>query len=201
MIFSLQNFKIFGGKEMYKVLTIKDVVRIPPKKFTIDPKKAAREELKLTYEGIYDKDEGVVLSVLDIKEITEGRIVPGDGATYHEVIFDVLVWKPELHEVVEGEVVDITQYGAFIRIGPLDGLVHISQLMDDYVVYDEKNKQFVGKESKRILKLGDYARARIIAISAKSKVVRENKIGLTMRQPGLGKFEWIAKQKRKEGAA
>ena len=186
---------------MYKVLTIKDVVRIPPKKFTMDPREAAREELKLTYEGIYDKDEGVILSVLDIKEITEGRIVPGDGATYHEVVFDVLVWKPELHEVVEGEVVDITQYGAFIRIGPLDGLVHISQLMDDYVVYDEKNKQFVGKESKNILKLGDYARARIIAISAKSKVVRENKIGLTMRQPGLGKFEWIAKQKRREGEA
>lgn len=186
---------------MYKLLTVKDVVRIPPQKFMKDPKEAAKEELRETYEGIYDKDEGVILAVLDVKEISEGTIVPGDGATYHEAVFDVLVWKPELHEVVDGEIIDAVQYGTFIRIGPMDGLVHVSQLMDDYVVFDEKNKQFVGKESKRILKMGDKVRARIIAISVKSKIIRENKIGLTMRQPGLGKFDWIEKEKRKEGEA
>jgi len=188
---------------MYKLLTVKDVVRIPPRMFTMDPKEAAKIVLRETYEGIYDKDEGVILAVLDVHEVSEGVIVPGDGATYHEVVFDVLVWKPEMHEVVEGEVVDVAPYGAFIRIGPMDGLVHISQLMDDYVVFDEKNKQFLGKEKKYLLKLGDEVRARIIAISVKSKIIRENKIGLTMRQPGLGKFEWIAKEKRKskEGEA
>ena len=182
---------------MYKLLKIKDVVRIPPRMFTMDPKEAAKLVLRETYEGIYDRDEGVILAVMDVEEIGQGVIVPGDGATYHEVIFNVLVWKPEMHEVVEGEVIDIAPYGAFIRIGPMDGLVHISQLMDDYVVFDEKNKQFVGKESGRILKLGDDVRARIIAISVKSRVIRENKIGLTMRQPGLGKREWIEKEKKK----
>uniref|UniRef100_UPI002626B262 DNA-directed RNA polymerase n=1 Tax=Thermococcus sp. TaxID=35749 RepID=UPI002626B262 len=150
---------------------------------------------------IYDRDEGVILAVMEVEEVGQGVIVPGDGATYHEVLFDVLVWKPEMHEVVEGEVIDVAPYGAFIRIGPMDGLVHISQLMDDYVVFDEKNKQFIGKETKRVLKLGDYVRARIIAISVKSRVIRENKIGLTMRQPGLGKREWIEKEKRKEREA
>ncbi|WP_297436494.1 DNA-directed RNA polymerase [Thermococcus sp.] len=183
---------------MYKLLTVKDIVRIPPKMFTVDPKEAAKIVLRETYEGIYDRDEGVVLSILDVREIGPGLIVPGDGATYHDVVFDVLVWKPEMHEVVEGEVVDVAPYGAFIRIGPVDGLVHISQLMDDYVVFDEKNKQFVGKETRRTLQLGDKVRARIIAVSIKSKVIRENKVGLTMRQPGLGKEDWIEKEKRKE---
>ncbi len=186
---------------MYKLLKIKDVVRIPPRMFTMDPKEAAKKVLRETYEGIYDRDEGVVLAVMEVEEVGQGVIVPGDGATYHEVLFDVLVWKPEMHEVVEGEVIDVAPYGAFIRIGPMDGLVHISQLMDDYVVFDEKNKQFIGKETKRVLKLGDYVRARIIAISVKSRVIRENKIGLTMRQPGLGKKEWIEKEKRKEAEA
>ncbi|MDI3475324.1 MAG: DNA-directed polymerase subunit [Thermococcaceae archaeon] len=186
---------------MYKLLKVKDVVRIPPKMFTMDPREAAKKVLREAYEGVYDRDEGVVLAVLDVEEIGQGVIVPGDGATYHEAVFDVLVWKPEMHEVLEGEVIDVAPYGAFIRIGPMDGLVHISQLMDDYVVFDEKNKQFVGKETKRILKLGDEVRARIIAISVKSRVIRENKIGLTMRQPGLGKREWIEKEKRKEGEA
>lgn len=183
---------------MYKLLKVKDVVRIPPRMFTMDPGEAAKIVLRETYEGIYDRDEGVVLAVLDVEEVSEGLIVPGDGATYHEVVFNVLVWRPFMHEVVEGEVIDVAPYGAFIRIGPMDGLVHISQLMDDYVVFDEKNKQFLGKETKRILKLGDDVRARIMAISVKSRVIRENKIGLTMRQPGLGKRDWIEKEKRKE---
>jgi DNA-directed RNA polymerase subunit E' len=186
---------------MYKLLKVKDVVRIPPRMFTMDPKEAAKLVLRETYEGIYDRDEGVILSVIDVEEISEGVIVPGDGATYHEVIFDVLVWKPEVHEVVEGEVVEMMPYGAFIRVGPMDGLVHISQLMDDYVVFDEKNRQFIGKETKRVLKLGDYVRARIIGVSIKSRVIRENKINMTMRQPGLGKFEWIAKEKKKAKGA
>ncbi|WP_010480216.1 DNA-directed RNA polymerase [Thermococcus zilligii] len=186
---------------MYKLLKVKDVVRIPPRMFTMEPKEAAKEVLRKTYEGIYDRDEGVVLAVMDVEEISEGVIVPGDGATYHEVVFNVLVWQPHMHEIVEGEVIDVAPYGAFIRIGPMDGLVHISQLMDDYVVFDEKNKQFLGKETKRTLKLGDEARARIIAISVKSRVIRENKVGLTMRQPGLGKRDWIENEKRKEAGA
>lgn len=40
-------------------------------------------------------------------------------------------------------------------------------------------------------------RARIIGVSVKSRVIRENKINMTMRQPGLGKFEWIEKEKKK----
>ncbi|WP_297504072.1 DNA-directed RNA polymerase [Thermococcus sp.] len=186
---------------MYKLLTIKDVVRIPPRMFTMDPKEAAKAVLREAYEGIYDRDEGVVLAVMDVREVGQGVIVPGDGATYHEVIFDVIVWKPEMHEVFEGEVIDVAPYGAFIRIGPMDGLVHISQLMDDYVVFDEKNKQFIGKETNRTLKLGDYVRARVIAVSVKSRVIRENKVGLTMRQPGLGKRDWIEREKRKEKEA
>ncbi len=186
---------------MYKLLKVKDVVRIPPKMFMMDPKEAAKLVLRETYEGIYDRDEGVILAVMDVEDIGQGVIVHGDGATYHEVVFNVLVWKPEMHEVVEGEVIDVAPYGAFIRIGPMDGLVHISQLMDDYVVFDEKNKQFLGKETKRILKLGDEVRARIIAVSVKSRIIRENKVGLTMRQPGLGKRDWIEKEKRKEAEA
>ena len=105
---------------------------------------------------------------------------------------------PREHEIVEGEVVDITEFGAFIRIGAIDGLVHISQVMDDYVSYDEKNSQLAGRESRRILKQGDGVRARIISISFKE----QNKIGLTMRQPYLGALHWsekpIEKKERSE---
>jgi len=55
----------------------------------------------------------------------------------------------------------------------------------------------IGRNTKRALKKGDLCIARIIAISYKSL---PPKIGLTMRQPGLGKIEWIQEEKRKSSA-
>jgi len=87
-------------------------------------------------------------------------------------------------------VVDITEFGAFIRCGALDGLVHVSQVMDDFVSYDEKNSQLVGKQSRRVLKEGDKVRARIISVS----FTEQSKLGLTMRQPFLGNLKWLTEE-------
>ena len=121
----------------------------------------------------------------------------GDGAAYHDVTFTALFFKPELQEIVEGEVIEITEFGAFIRMGPMDGLVHVSQVTDDYINYDAKRGALLGKESKKSLEEGNKVRARIVALSLKGKSSKETKIGLTMRQPGLGRDEWI-EQKRKK---
>ena len=53
-------------------------------------------------------------------------------------------------------------------------------------------QRLVGKETKRELRLEDHVRSRIVTISLNEVSPRESKIGLTMRQPGLGKLEWIA---------
>jgi len=179
---------------MYQIVTIEDVVRVPPAKFGLDLNEALKASIGEKMEGKLDMQIGIVLSVIDIDEVGEGKIIPGDGAVHYTAKFKVLSWMPREHEIVEGEVVDITEFGAFIRIGAIDGLVHISQVMDDYVSYDEKNSQLAGRESHRILKQGDGVRARIISISFKE----QNKIGLTMRQPYLGALQWSDKPAEKK---
>jgi DNA-directed RNA polymerase subunit E' len=66
--------------------------------------------------------------------------------------------------------------------------------MDDFVSFS-KEKVLSGKDSKRVLKVGDRCRARIIAISFRD--VTNPKLGLTMRQESLGKLEWIEEEKEK----
>jgi DNA-directed RNA polymerase subunit E' len=83
-----------------------------------------------------------------------------------------------------------------MQIGPAQGMIHISQTMEDYVSFS-KSGTLSGKASKRNLSQGDKCLARIVAISYKSG---EPKIGLTMRQPGLGKLDWIKEDKRKTAA-
>jgi DNA-directed RNA polymerase subunit E' len=180
---------------MYKAYEIKDTVRVPPKNFGLPLKESVLKALREKYENKVDHDMGVILSINDVKEVGPGRIIPGDGASYHNVEFEMLSFNPKVQEVVTGKVSEIAQFGAFIRIGPIDGLVHVSQVTDDFISYNEKTGTLVGKESGKILKEGDEVKARIVTLSIKP-VTTDSKIGLTMRQPFLGKIEWIEKEKK-----
>lgn len=179
---------------MYKVLDIKDKIRVPPVKFSMSLKNAVKSSLEDRWEGVIDRRLGVILAVLDVKDIGDGKILPEDSAIHYPVSFEMLVYSPEMYEIVNGEVIDVTEFGVFIRIGPLDGMVHVSQLMDDFVSYDPKSATFLGRESKRKLKEGDVMRARIISVS----MGKQYKIGLTARQAGLGALEWIGQDKKRQ---
>jgi len=179
---------------MYQIVTVEDEISVPPTKLNLDIEKAVKESIEERFEGNINTEIGVVLAVTDIEDVGEGRILPGDPSVHYMVKFRLLTWMPKDHEIVDGEVVDVTEFGAFLRVGALDGLVHVSQIMDDYVSYDEKNSQLVGKQSRKMLKEGDKVRARIISVSFKE----ENKLGLTMRQPHLGGLKWFEADSKAE---
>lgn len=179
---------------MYKVLDIKDRIRVPPVNFSMSLKDAVKSSLEDRWEGVINRNLGVILAVLDVKEIGEGKILPEDSSIHYPVSFKMLVYSPEMYEIIRGEVIDVTEFGVFIRLGPLDGMVHVSQLMDDFVSYDQKSATFLGRESKRKLKEGDVMRARIISVS----MGKQYKIGLTARQAGLGALEWIEQDKKRQ---
>ena len=180
---------------MYRIATIEDRIRVPPEKLGTDVKKALKAAISEQMEGVVNSRLGVILSIISIDKVGEGKILPNDPGVYYDCEFKLLTFKPEMHEIVEGEVIDNTEFGSFVRIGPMDGLVHISQLMDDFVSFDNKNSVFLGKESKRTLKEGDLVRARVISVSFGQG---ENKIGLTMRQSGLGSLSWIEEEKKRK---
>lgn len=179
---------------MFYLTEIEDYVRVDPKLFGLPTLQAVSEQLNETYENYYDKEVGKVMSVVEVLNVGDGVIIPGDGAAYYKCLFKVLVWKPELQELVYGKIGEITSFGAFIELGSMRGMIHISQTMDDYVSFSESGT-LAGKSSSRTLKIGDVCMARVVAISHKGD---EPKVGLTMRQPGLGKLEWIKEDKVKK---
>lgn len=173
---------------MFYKVKVKDHVRIPPNKFGLDIKQAMIEEIKEKFGGFISKELGMVIDVASLDDIGEGIIIPGDGASYYEAKFDLITFEPEMQEVIPGNIRDIADFGAFITMGPLDGMIHISQTINDFVSFS-KDKVLQGKETKRSLKVNDKCKARIIQVSYKD--IANPKIGLTMRQQGLGKEEWI----------
>ena len=181
---------------MYKKMRLADTVRIAPELLGEPVEEAVKLALREKLEGLVDKRIGAIVVIKDIIEVGEGHILAGDGGVYYDVKFDALTFMPELQEIIEGSVVEVVQFGVFLGIGPLDGLVHVSQLTDEFVTYDEKNSRLITKESGRSITEGDHIRARIIAVSLNEREPRDSKIGLTMRQHTLGKLEWLEEARK-----
>jgi len=179
---------------MFYLVEVSDYVRVEPKLFGLPTSEAVDKQLRETYSDYYNKELGKVVTIVEVLNVGEGVIIPGDGAAYYNSTFKLLVWRPVLQELVYGSIEEITSFGAFINMGMLQGMIHISQTMDDFVSFSKTNS-LSGKSSKRNLKTSDLCMARIVAISHKGD---EPKIGLTMRQPGLGKLEWIKEDQVKK---
>jgi len=175
---------------MFQISELEDVIRVPPAKFGAKLDEVAREILKGKYESTINPDLGYIILITNIAVDPTGKIIPGDGATFHKVNFDVMTFFPKVQEIVEGEIVEITDFGALVRIGPTDALLHLSQITDDYLTADVKQGMILASQTKRVLKVGSKVRVRITAVSL-PRGAALGKIGVTCRQPFLGAWEWI----------
>lgn len=181
---------------MFQLVELEDVVRITPDKFDEPLNEAAKKILKAKYESTVNPELGFVILVTDVKVDPVGKIIPGDGATYHKARLSILTFLPKIKEVIEGIVVEIMDFGAFVRIGPADALLHLSQILDEYLTTDARQGIIRGTQSNRTLRVGSVVRVRITAVSL-GKGMEMGKIGVTCRQPFLGALEWIEEDVKK----
>lgn len=190
---------------MYHKLLLEDKVRVPPQRLGEKLEKVILEVLQEQLEGSIDKEIGIFICVTKVLNVGEGELVPGDGGVYYDVKFEAMVLRLALQEVIEGMVVETTSFGAFVSLGPIDAMLHVSQISDEYINYDEKNARLICQESKRYIGVGDVVRVRVVTLSLNEREPRDSKIGLTMRQAGLGTALWleeeIVKEREKSGQA
>ena len=181
---------------MYKRVRLRDTVEVPPEYLADVTPGLVKRLLQDKLEGRMDEDVGSVVSVIEVHDIGEGAVLPNQPGVYYEAEFDALTFDPQMQEVVDGEIVEVVNFGAFVGIGPVDGLLHVSQISDEYLAYDEENQQLASRDSNRTLGVGDAVRARIVTKSIDERNPRDSKIGLTAKQPGLGKHEWLEGQRK-----
>jgi len=180
------------------MMKLVDTVRIPPTLLGEEVEPTVKNALREKLEGQVDKKLGCLVAIHKIVEIGEGHILVGDGAVYYDVTFEAIMFVPELQEIIEGEVVEAVSFGVFVGIGPMDGLLHVSQITDDFISYDAKNARLVTRNGNKSIAEGDHVRARIVAVSINEREPKESKIGLTMRQTALGKLQWLEEARKRK---
>ncbi len=179
--------------KMYKIISKEDTIRIPAEYMRkgqslnqhIDRLAAS------AFEGRFDDDNRFILATANHVPLGRGRIIHGDGAVYQHVRFDALLFCMEDYEVVEGAISEVNEFGAFVRIGPMEALLHKSQIMEDHVDINVGMGVIEGRQSGRNIGVGSSVRARIVSLSPDTSDPRRSKIGLTCKQTGLGSHKWL----------
>ncbi|QBD84128.1 ribonuclease R [Clostridium tetani] len=65
-------------------------------------------------------------------------------------------------EVYNGIISSVTAFGLFVELpNTVEGLIHISTLLDDYYVYDERGLRLVGEKTKKMYRLGDEVKIKV----------------------------------------
>ncbi len=75
--------------------------------------------------------------------------------------------KDHVGEEFEGTITTVTSFGLFVMLNDLyiDGLVHISNVGDDYFVYDDKQQQLIGKDKGGLFGLGDEVKVKVAGVN------------------------------------
>jgi len=79
----------------------------------------------------------------------------------------VLFLREREGEVFAGHISGVTDFGLFVRLDEIsvDGMVHISELTDDYYQFDERHHRLVGERGGRVWRLGDAIEVRLVRVN------------------------------------
>ena len=78
-----------------------------------------------------------------------------------------------LGEEFDGLISGVVAFGIFVELPQLlvEGLVHISDLEDDYYIFEEKMYRLKGQKSGRVYRLGDPVRVRVVKADPNERIL------------------------------
>ena len=178
---------------MYTLITKEDTIRIPAEYIRRGRKleEHIAELAHQAFEGRFDEDENYILLTFDHETMGKGKIIHGDGAIYQRVKFRALLFSMDTNEIVDGAVSEISEYGAFVRIGPIEALLHKSQILDEPINVNPAERRIEGAKSGKLIEVGTNVRSRIVSKAINQNDPRSSKIGLNCKMAGLGAHQWI----------
>lgn len=87
--------------------------------------------------------------------------------------------EKHLGEEFEGTITSITNFGFFVELdNTIDGLVHVTDLTDDFYYYDERNLRYVGQRNGKVFKMSDRVKVRVASASKKDRTVDFEIVGM-----------------------
>ena len=86
-------------------------------------------------------------------------------------------------EEFEGMISSITSFGFFVELpNTIDGLVHITDLTDDYYHYNEEQMTLIGERTGKTFKISDKVKVKVVACDKKERTIDFEVVGMESRK-------------------
>ncbi len=92
-------------------------------------------------------------------------------------------------EEMEGVIANVTGFGFFVRLTELhiDGLVHVSNLANDYYRFDPIGARLTGESSGMVFRLGDKVKVKVLSVNLDDRQIDFELVDSQRQQRGKGK--------------
>mmetsp|Transcript_25486 Transcript_25486/g.54852 ORF Transcript_25486/g.54852 Transcript_25486/m.54852 type:complete len:323 (-) Transcript_25486:115-1083(-) len=103
---------------MFVLTLLADSIRIPPQLLAKPTLTSVQTEIEKRYPNKIIVDVGLVICPYGPPlEIGDGILVPGDGGAHHQVLFQCVVFRPFVEEVLVGTVKESHEGGVVVSVG------------------------------------------------------------------------------------
>ena len=125
-------------------------------------------------EGIDDntkaKFEKQAIKYAEISSACEQNATKAERAS--EDIKKAEYMQDKIGKEYNGIISSITNFGMFVQLdNTIEGLIRLAEMNDDYYIYDDINKQLIGKENKKVYKLGQKIKIEVLYADKQSRKI------------------------------
>lgn len=160
---------------MFILSQLSDLIRVPPHLFHLPVHHVLRDELHQKYANKVITNLGLAVAVWDILEIKDGLLKPGDGGSYVEVKFRLVIWKPFVGEILTGWVADCSSEGIKVHMKFFNEIFIPKAYLFESCVFKPVEKAWVWKpdeDTELFIDLNEKIRFRVeeeVFVSVKPK--------------------------------
>lgn len=101
--------------------------------------------------------------------------------------------KDKIGETFDGIISSVTNFGMFVELpNTIEGLIHVSDMTDDYYKYDERSLAMIGERTKQMFRIGDEITVRVANVNVDEHSIDFEIVGMKgtrrpSRERGKGK--------------
>lgn len=86
--------------------------------------------------------------------------------------------QDKVGEEFEGVISSVTSFGMFVELeNTVEGLVHVSNLTDDYYHYDDRNHALIGERTAKVYRIGDEVEVKVVSVNLDEHAVDFELVG------------------------
>ncbi len=125
--------------------------------------------------------EKILFEVAERSSKTERRADEAEREV--EKLKKVEYMREHIGESFEGVISGVTSWGMYVELpNTIEGMIRVSEMKDDYYIYDEERYQMIGEHTKKIYKLGQKVTVEVVNAD---KILRTIDFALVEAEPPM----------------